>query len=1427
MEQAVRDLFMKGGSIPPFLLRDMENCDFLQRMERNFDGMCGFCLDEDGKTVLYSLYDMQKLPHIRQLSEAEQTKIGGYFMSYKRILSLLLVVSMLLGALLIYPGAAPASLKISQLVSTASAVAEKMETAIQKGTLSADGTYGMIPFPNVFYIEGNEVDSFSYILMAAKAVLALSQGQGTSTALSYVKTELEQDVISCSSRNSLTKGQLLDLAERVVIYAEVTGKSLPSSFNHPTDGSKVYDGRICIYSVAHALAEALQAYGAQGKLPETVSFLPTSYLGYVEPEPEPEPTEPEPTEPPAPADWYAAVIATAVKMKSHMDSKVLPSNIPLGSLTVTPGQYLYLACHVTVGISKGQTSGTLTVPKSNEPENPTGSATGKVYLSDYVSMAQRIITFVETYVQPPNYGTSSSIGAVHYYDLLHMYTKILNYYNSNGALPNYNTVEGWRGTIKTMSTGNNSAEKATRGANLDHEDMVVADWVFTDTIVNRGTNGAAKLMEDYYKAGITDVYLLCKGLAGKVAWASKVAGTVRENNNRDFLQEVCDAAKPYGIRVHPWIMGSRDTNYINKNGSSCAFYHFRVGTSNEVNQYLNLRNAGYKAYTAELIRELVANYDIAGIHLDTIRYGALYYDWGADTRQELINRYGITKAEYNAAVKSMCASIGYGYSINSEGYYVYGSSYSASGAEFGSVIFGSGSTDAQNGVKKIAQLRKDTVTEFMQMVRDAAGEDMIISCAIMPETCNNAYEAALYGQSPAELADVVDYVAIMSYSSEYTSSTSWPLELAAACSKVGCGSVVGVQVYPSEGSSDPDPNGKTIYEETYKTRQAMQSDPLIKGYAFFRGSYLALASAKIVDNKTLDFAVIPGDDAGSTSKLVFTLQNGVTCTGISNKSGWPSGASFSISSDKKTLTITYGGSNLLTENNYGTFRMSISGTVDPVKGIAMLRSYKGSSYSEGYGYCATIDKDHKHSYTSAVTKAATCTAEGVRTFTCECGDSYTETIAKLAHSYKTTVNEATGIETYTCTACGHSYSGTCGYKHSRVETWQKADRSHFAICYDCKKGAKENCTFAEAERLEATADREGYILYACMGASTLSKELSPDAFSGTGCGCTYREILPYIPPAEPEEDSGIKIYHSLNLASDISVNYLISVADLAGYDMDTVYALCRYEEYEANVSQGEVRVELRPELNGEYYYFVLEGLTAVHMSTELSFTLYGVKDGQERYSATDSYSISAYAYSQLNKSSASAKLKALCANLLRYGTKAQIFKDYRTNALADSRMTGTHKTYLTDLDSVIFGTTNINGTSMTSPTVSFKGKALDLNTKIAILYVIDTSSYAGDPTKLSLRLSYRDQDNQGIAVELKNPEPYGDKANQYVFRFDGLVAAELRTSITARVYEGNTQVSNFLIYSPDAYGNNKTGNLATLCKALFAYSDAAKAYFVN
>ena len=43
--------------------------------------------------------------------------------------------------------------------------------------------------------------------------------------------------------------------------------------------------------------------------------------------------------------------------------------------------------------------------------------------------------------------------------------------------------------------------------------------------------------------------------------------------------------------------------------------------------------------------------------------------------------------------------------------------------------------------------------------------------------------------------------------------------------------------------------------------------------------------------------------------------------------------------------------------------------------------------------------EHSHAHEGAVTTAATCEAEGVMTYTCSCGDTYTKEIAALGHTY--------------------------------------------------------------------------------------------------------------------------------------------------------------------------------------------------------------------------------------------------------------------------------------------------------------------------------------------------------------------------------------------------------------------------------------------
>jgi len=88
-----------------------------------------------------------------------------------------------------------------------------------------------------------------------------------------------------------------------------------------------------------------------------------------------------------------------------------------------------------------------------------------------------------------------------------------------------------------------------------------------------------------------------------------------------------------------------------------------------------------------------------------------------------------------------------------------------------------------------------------------------------------------------------------------------------------------------------------------------------------------------------------------------------------------------------------------------------------------------------FEYGAAEPGTHEHSYSEEVTTQPTCTEDGIKTFRCSCGDSYTEPVAATGHSYDNgvvttnpTCTEA-GAKTFTCSQCAE---GTTG--HTKTET---------------------------------------------------------------------------------------------------------------------------------------------------------------------------------------------------------------------------------------------------------------------------------------------------------------------------------------------------------------------------------------------------------
>ena len=176
-----------------------------------------------------------------------------------------------------------------------------------------------------------------------------------------------------------------------------------------------------------------------------------------------------------------------------------------------------------------------------------------------------------------------------------------------------------------------------------------------------------------------------------------------------------------------------------------------------------------------------------------------------------------------------------------------------------------------------------------------------------------------------------------------------------------------------------------------------------------------------------------------------------------------------------------------------------------------------------------------HTYGSAViTKQPTCTAEGTKTKTCtQCGATVTETIAKLSHSYTTTVVAPTctadGYTLHKCSVCGTSYKDNTtkatGHSYGNsVVTKQPtctAEGTAIKTCTKCNVTVTETIpktSHKYAETVVApTCTTDGYTLHKCSVCGTSYKDNTTKS-----TGHSYGNSVVTKQPTCTSEGSAIK-----------------------------------------------------------------------------------------------------------------------------------------------------------------------------------------------------------------------------------------------------------------------------------------------------------------
>ena len=150
--------------------------------------------------------------------------------------------------------------------------------------------------------------------------------------------------------------------------------------------------------------------------------------------------------------------------------------------------------------------------------------------------------------------------------------------------------------------------------------------------------------------------------------------------------------------------------------------------------------------------------------------------------------------------------------------------------------------------------------------------------------------------------------------------------------------------------------------------------------------------------------------------------------------------------------------------------------------------------------------NHTHSYVGKVTTQATCTKEGIQTFTCDCGSTYTQSTNKVAHSYKATVTAPTcttkGYTLHKCSSCGDSYKDN--YVAVKAHTFGNYKSNGDATC--TKDGTKTgSCSACGAKNtVTDTGSAKGHSYSKSVTAPTCTEKGYTTNKCGV-CGDTYKD----------------------------------------------------------------------------------------------------------------------------------------------------------------------------------------------------------------------------------------------------------------------------------------------------------------------------------
>ena len=310
----------------------------------------------------------------------------------------------------------------------------------------------------------------------------------------------------------------------------------------------------------------------------------------------------------------------------------------------------------------------------------------------------------------------------------------------------------------------------------------------------------------------------------------------------------------------------------------------------------------------------------------------------------------------------------------------------------------------------------------------------------------------------------------------------------------------------------------------------------------------------------------------------------------------------------------------------------------------------------------------------------------------------------------------------------------------------------------------------------------------------------------------------------------IRFAHSCSVGNSLSINYYIPMESVTGYSK---YRLKVEKQVFGKSSSTFTWKEYTltdytfSTIDGKRYVrFEFDGVAAKEIGDQVRSTLYLEKSGKTYHSPADEYSVKAYAM-QLLGTSNDGILQTLLVDMLNYGSEAQKYFDYHTEELANKDLTSAQKKLASKMPQP---SNHESLTSNPSAKAHFYAKSLVLKNSVDLKYYMTFDS--GKPSdSVYIVMSYTSIDGYTVSRTVPASEfLYDTQTKAYTAKLDVIAAMDMSCVVTAKIYNGNTMISDTLSYSIESYVYSRMQEstdiaLKEVVRYMFTYGKSAENYF--